>query len=152
MAGSVGTGEVGKGGKKRFGDNAEINVTPFVDIMLVLLIIFMVSAPLATISIPMDLPPPSDQPPLEEDPLEPIFISLQDTGIINVGTPKTGEIQATWATLSDAIKEKTGGDTTRKIFVRADQKVIYADVMKLLDVIDNDGYRNKALVAEDVVD
>jgi biopolymer transport protein ExbD len=151
MAGTVGTGEVGKGGKKRFGDNAEINVTPFVDIMLVLLIIFMVSAPLATISIPLDLPPPdpTERPP---DPLEPIYVSLQDTGVINVGTPNTGESQATWATLSSILKEKTNGDTTRKIFVRADQKVVYADVMRLLDVIDSDGYANKALVAEDVVD
>jgi biopolymer transport protein ExbD len=152
MSGTVGTGETKAGGKKRFSDNAEINVTPFVDVMLVLLIIFMVSAPLATISIPMDLPPPSDFPPQEEDPLEPIFISLQDTGIINVGTPKTGEIQATWATLDEAIKEKSNGDTNRKIFVRADQKVIYADVMRLLDAIDQEGYRNRALVAEDVVD
>jgi biopolymer transport protein ExbD len=152
MSGSVGTGEVSTGGKKRFSDNAEINVTPFVDVMLVLLIIFMVSAPLATISIPMDLPPPSDVPPQEEDPLEPIFISLQDTGIINVGTPKTGEIQADWGSLANAIKEKTNGDTTRKLFVRADQKVIYSDVMRLLDKIDQEGYRNRALVAEDVVD
>ena len=151
MAGTVGTGESSRGGKKRFADNAEINVTPFVDIMLVLLIIFMVSAPLATISIPMDLPPPSEEPP-PPDLIEPIFVSLQDTGVINVGTPKTGEIQATWATLGDAIKQKTNGDTTRKIFVRADQKVIYADVMRLLDAIDHDGYKNKALVAEDVVD
>ena len=151
MAGSLGTGEVGRGRRKRFNDNSEINVTPFVDVMLVLLIIFMVSAPLATISIPMDLPPPipSEEPP---DPIEPIYVSLQDTGVINVGTPKTGEIQATWATLSDAIRQKSNGDVTRKIFVRADQKVIYADVMRLLDVIDHDGYKNKALVAEDVVD
>lgn len=148
-------GKLSSGGKSRGGSmapNSEPNVIPFIDIMLVLLIIFMVSAPLATVSIPMDLPPPSDTPPLEEDPLEPIFISLQDTGVINIGTPKTGESQATWATLSDILKEKTNGDTTRKIFVRADQKVIYSDVMRLLDVIDKDGYANKALVAEDVVD
>lgn len=151
MAGTVGTGESQKGGKKRFADNAEINVTPFVDVMLVLLIIFMVSAPLATISIPMDLPPPTEEPP-PPDLLEPIFVSLQDTGVINVGTPKTGEIQADWSTLSNAIKQKTNGDLTRKIFIRADQKVIYSDVMRLLDAIDHDGYRNKALVAEDVVD
>lgn len=150
MAGNIGTGESGKGGKKRFGDNAEINVTPFVDVMLVLLIIFMVSAPLATISIPLDLPPPS--PDSVPDPVEPIFVSLQDTGVINVGTQSTGEIQADWNTLRDAVKQKTGGDTTRKIFIRADQKVIYADVMRLMDAIDKDGYKNKALVAEDVVD
>jgi biopolymer transport protein ExbD len=150
MAGTVGTGESAGGKRGRYGDNAEINVTPFVDVMLVLLIIFMVSAPLATISIPLDLPPPS--PDSVVDPVEPIFVSLQDTGTINVGTQSTGEIQATFATLSDAIKEKTGGDKERKIFIRADQKVIYNDVMRLMDAIDHDGYKNKALVAEDVVD
>ena len=150
MAGTVGTGESAGGKRGRYGDNAEINVTPFVDVMLVLLIIFMVSAPLATISIPLDLPPPSDNSP--PDPIEPIFVSLQDTGTINVGTQNTGEIQADWATLNDAIKQKTGGDLTRKIFIRADQKVIYADVMRLMDAIDHEGYKNKALVAEDVVD
>ncbi|MBP6012026.1 MAG: biopolymer transporter ExbD [Alphaproteobacteria bacterium] len=150
MAGTVGTGESAGGKRGRYGDNAEINVTPFVDVMLVLLIIFMVSAPLATISIPLDLPPPSDNSP--PDPIEPIFVSLQDTGVINVGTQATGEVQADWANLSDAIKQKTGGDLTRKIFIRADQKVIYADVMRLMDAIDKEGYKNKALVAEDVVD
>lgn len=151
MAANIGTGESGGGKRGRFGDNAEINVTPFVDVMLVLLIVFMVSAPLATISIPLDLPPPSEteQPP---DPIEPIFVSLQETGVINVGTPRTGEIEATWATLEDAINQKTGGDRTRKIFIRADQNVIYDDVMRLMDAIDKNGYKNKALVAEDVVD
>jgi biopolymer transport protein ExbD len=150
MAGNIGTGQSTGGKRGRFDDNSEINVTPFVDVMLVLLIIFMVSAPLATISIPLDLPPPSDV--QEPDPIEPIFVSLQDTGTINVGTPNTGELQATWENLSDTIKQKTGGDLTRKIFIRADQKVIYADVMRLMDAIDQDGYKNKALVAEDVVD
>ena len=151
MAANIGTGESKRGGRKRFDDNAEINVTPFVDVMLVLLIVFMVSAPLATISIPMDLPPPTDVP-QEPDPIEPVFVSLQDTGVINVGTQKTGEIQADWSTLADAIRQKNQGDVTRKIFIRADQKVIYADVMKLMDAIDQQGYKNKALVAEDVVD
>jgi biopolymer transport protein ExbD len=151
MAGNIGTGQSTGGKKGRFDDNSEINVTPFVDVMLVLLIIFMVSAPLATISIPLDLPPPdpTEQPP---DPVEPIFVSLQETGVINVGTVNTGEIQADWTTLADAVRQKTGGDVSRKIFIRADQKVIYADVMRLMDAIDQDGYKNKALVAEDVVD
>jgi biopolymer transport protein ExbD len=151
MAGTVGTGE-SKGGKRgRYNDNSEINVTPFVDVMLVLLIIFMVSAPLATISIPLDLPPPDPDQQII-DPVEPVFVSLQDTGTINVGTQSTGEIEATFATLSSAIAEKTGGNKERKIFIRADQKVIYADVMRLMDAIDHEGYKNKALVAEDVVD
>lgn len=151
MAGTVGTGESAGGKRGRYGDNAEINVTPFVDVMLVLLIIFMVSAPLATISIPLDLPPPDPNQQIV-DPVEPVFVSLQDTGTINVGTQSTGEIEATFATLSQAVNEKTGGDKERKIFIRADQKVIYADVMRLMDAIDHEGYKNKALVAEDVVD
>jgi biopolymer transport protein ExbD len=151
MAANIGTGESTKHGRGRYDDNSEINVTPFVDVMLVLLIIFMVSAPLATISIPLDLPPPTlEEPP--PDPLEPIFVSLQETGVINVGTLRTGEIEANWETLDDAINQKSGGDRTRKIFIRADQNVIYDDVMRLMDAIDNDGYKNKALVAEDVVD
>ena len=89
---------------------------------------------------------------LPPDPIEPIFVSLQDTGVINVGTQNTGEVQTDWAGLSIAINGKTNGDRTRKIFIRADQKVIYSDVMKLMDAIDKDGYKNKALVAEDVVD
>ncbi len=151
MAGTVGTGESAGGKRGRYGDNAEINVTPFVDVMLVLLIIFMVTAPLATISIPLDLPPPNPEP-TQIDPVEPVFVSLQDTGTINVGTQSTGEIQATFATLADALKEKAGGDKERKVFIRADQKVIYNDVMRLMDAIDKEGYKNKALVAEDVVD
>jgi len=151
MAGTVGTGESQGGKRGRYNDNSEINVTPFVDVMLVLLIIFMVSAPLATISIPLDLPPPDPDQQIV-DPVEPVFVSLQDTGTINVGTQSTGELEATFATLSDAIKQKTGGDKERKIFIRADQKVIYADVMRLMDAIDHEGYKNKALVAEDVVD
>src|SRR5262245_2475725 len=150
MAANIGTGESAGGKRGRYGDNAEINVTPFVDVMLVLLIIFMVSAPLATISIPLDLPPPS--PESQPDPVEPVFVSLQDTGTINVGTQSTGEITATWETLNQAIAEKTGGDKKRKIFLRADQKVIYQDVMRLMDAIDKEGYTEKALVAEDVVD
>ena len=151
MAGTVGTGESSGGKKGRYDDNSEINVTPFVDVMLVLLIIFMVSAPLATISIPLDLPPPDPNQQIV-DPVEPVFVSLQDNGVINVGTQSTGEIQADFSNLPAKIAEKTGGDKERKIFIRADQKVIYADVMRLMDVIDHEGYKNKALVAEDVVD
>ena len=150
MAATVGTGETSGGGKKRFGDNAEINVTPFVDVMLVLLIVFMVAAPLATVNIKLDLPPPSDvQPPLK---VEPVFVSLQDTGQIFIGTQSTGEVEATWVTFRTVLNDKTGGDYKRKIFIRADQKTQYADVMKMMDEIQDSGYHDLALVAEDVVD
>ena len=150
MAGTVGTGETSGGGKKRFSDNNEINVTPFVDVMLVLLIIFMVAAPLATVNIKLDLPPPN--PDTQPPPVEPIFVSLQDTGQIFIGTQSGGEVEATRANFRSILFEKTGGDYKRKIFIRADQKVQYADVMSLMDEIQYSGYHELSLVAEDVVD
>jgi biopolymer transport protein ExbD len=150
MAATVGTGEQSGGGKKRFGDNAEINVTPFVDVMLVLLIIFMVAAPLATVNIKLDLPPPDATP--QPQLIEPVFVSLQDTGQIFIGTQSAGETEATWATFRQVLGDKTGHDYQRKIFIRADQKTKYSDVMKMMDEIQDSGYHELALVAEDVVD
>src|SRR6185436_1986110 len=132
MASAVGTGEVSGGGKKRFSDNNEINVTPFVDVMLVLLIIFMVAAPLATVNIKMDLPPPSDV--SKPDPVEPIFVSLQDTDEIYIGTQSGGEEKAVygdWASFRTTLGNKADHDYKRKIFVRADQKVTYEKVVKV---------------------
>ncbi len=128
--------------------NAEVNVTPFVDVMLVLLIVFMVAAPLATVSVPIDLSIPGG-PAVKTDP---VFVSLQENGTINVGTQSSGETAANWATLGAALREKSGGDPTRRVMVRADQGVAYADVMRLMDALDRGGYKDKTLVTEDVVD
>jgi|CXWL01.1.fsa_nt_gi biopolymer transport protein ExbD len=103
---------------------AEVNVAPFIDVMLVLLIVFMVAAPMATIAVPLNLSKPDVPPPPIV--LEPVFVSLQDTGTIYVGTRSSGEIPANWATLAQALREKTGGDPSRQILVRADQKVPYS--------------------------
>jgi biopolymer transport protein ExbD len=128
--------------------SAEVNVTPFVDVMLVLLIIFMVAAPLATNAVPLNLSRP-DGPPVT---VEPVFVSLQDNGTINIGTQKTGEIAANWQTLQAALREKAGGDFTRQVLVRADHKVPYAEVMRLMDELRRSGYRNMTIVTEDVID
>jgi biopolymer transport protein ExbD len=128
--------------------NAEVNVTPFVDVMLVLLIVFMVAAPLATVAVPINLSMP-DGPAAKG---EPVFVSLQDNGTIFVGTQSSGEARATWATLAAALRQKSAGDPTRQIMVRADQKVAYADVLRLMDELHRAGYKNKTLVTEDVVD
>src|ERR1700739_4671411 len=82
--------KIGGGGGSRFdlGQNSDMNVTPFVDVMLVLLIIFMVVAPLATVSISIDLPPAKAPPPNEHD-KPPTFISIQDSGQIYVSFGKT---------------------------------------------------------------
>jgi biopolymer transport protein ExbD len=133
----------------RVAPKSEVNITPFVDVMLVLLIVFMVAAPVATIAVPLNLSRP--EPPAQLV-LEPVFVSLQDNGVINVGTQSSGEIAANWATLSAAIRQKTGGDSTRQVLVRADQKVPYAAVMRLMEELHRAGYKNKTLVTEDVVD
>lgn len=133
----------------RHGTNAEVNVTPFVDVMLVLLIVFMVAAPLATIAVPIDL---SNNQPTTRTPLPPVFVSLQDTGVINVGNPDTGEVAANWSNFVTVVDRKTGGDRSRQILIRADQKVPYAAVMRLMDDLHRHGYRNKMLVTEDIVD
>lgn len=143
MAASVETGSAGKG---RHATNAEVNVTPFVDVMLVLLIVFMVAAPLATIAVPIDL---SNDRPTTRTPLPPVFVSLQDTGVINVGNPDTGEVAANWSNFVAVVDQKTGGDRSRQILIRADQKVPYAAVMRLMDDLHRHGYRNKMLVTED---
>lgn len=126
---------------------AEVNVTPFVDVMLVLLIVFMVAAPIATIAVPIDL---SNNAPPAVRPLPPVFVSLQDNGTINVGDEAGGEVAATWSNFVAVVERKTGGDRSRQVLIRADQKVPYAAVMRLMDELHRRGYRNKMLVTEDV--
>jgi len=134
---------------KRISARSEINVTPFVDVMLVLLIVFMVAAPLATVATKLDLLN-TDTPVARV--LPPVFVSLQDNGTINVGTTESGETAADWSTLARTLEQKTGGDRRRQILLRADQKTPYAAVMRLAGELDRNGYRNKTLVTEDVVD
>jgi biopolymer transport protein ExbD len=126
---------------------AEVNVTPFVDVMLVLLIVFMVAAPIATIAVPIDLL--NNAPPVVRT-LPPVFVSLQDNGTINVGDEAGGEVAANWSNFAAVVERKTGGDRNRQILIRADQKVPYASVMRLMDELHRRGYRNKMLVTEDV--
>jgi biopolymer transport protein ExbD len=144
MAANIGASDAGRAAMK-----SEVNVTPFVDVMLVLLIVFMVAAPLATIALPVDL---SNNDTSATLPLEPVMISLQDNGAIFVGTQSTGEVTADWATLGAAVAAKTGRNPARHLLIRADQKVPYAAVMRLMNELERQGYRRKAVVTEDVVD
>ncbi len=141
--------KVGGGGDSRFniGMNSDLNVTPFVDVMLVLLIIFMVVAPLATVTIPVDLPPAVETP---EPPKEkPVYISLGEYDVLLVDAG-SGEVQVPVPELGDALFTRFGVGKTRKIFFRADDPVKYRAIMNVFNVLQNSGYFEVNLVAEAV--
>jgi biopolymer transport protein ExbD len=146
MAASIETGGAARG---RFSAKSDVNVTPFVDVMLVLLIVFMVAAPIATTALPVDL---SNSTPPRQQVLPPIFVSLQENGVINVGTQDTGEVASDWSRFLSVVEQKTGGDRNRQILIWADQNVPYASVMRLMELLHQRDYRNKMLVTEEVVD
>ena len=137
-------GGAGGGSKYDLGQNSDINVTPFVDIMLVLLIIFMVAAPLATVNVAVDLPPPNLDPP-PPSPKEPIFISLQNNGEIYLG-----DNPVPLGSLIGTVVQRTKGDRDNRIMVRADRNVLYGNVMNVMNMLQEYGYTKVALIAEEV--
>jgi biopolymer transport protein ExbD len=132
------------GGKYHVEANADINVTPFVDIMLVLLIIFMVAAPLATVSVPVTLPravaPPAQNPPI------PVFISIQNDGDVYIGDFRT-DVGSLGADLTAQIGRRNPAD--ERIFIRADQQTRYGDFMQVMNALQDNGFYSVALVGED---
>ena len=117
----------------------EINVTPFIDVMLVLLIIFMVAAPLATVDVKVDLPVSNAAPAPKPD--RPVFLSIQDDGRMLVG-----EAGVTGATLGASIEKATSGDRDQRVFLRADKTVQYDTIMQAMNVLRAAGYVHVALV------
>jgi biopolymer transport protein ExbD len=135
----------GGGGDKRIVEqNSEINVTPFVDIMLVLLIIFMVAAPLATVSVEVKLPtavaPPQVNPP------KPVYISIQNDGDVFLGDFRTDV-----GSLGDDLRTqiRTRNPEEERIFIRADQQTRYGDFMQVMNALQDNGFYSVALVGED---
>ena len=129
---------------KNYSDNSEINVVPYIDVVLVLLIIFMVAAPLATVNVAVDLPPSNAEP--TPNPKDPVFVSIQKTGQIFLGDNETSLDR-----LGDAVMTRTLGDRENRIMVRADRDVIYGNVMRVMNVLQDYGFYKVALVAEEVV-
>ncbi|WP_144576215.1 TonB system transport protein ExbD [Agrobacterium sp. DE0009] len=120
-------------------ENHEINVTPFIDVMLVLLIIFMVAAPLATVDVNVDLPASTAKP--AERPEEPLYLTVKDDLSLNLGNDAVAR-----EALAAAIDRQTGGNKDTRIFLRADKAVDYGHFMEIMNLLRDAGYLKIALV------
>lgn len=124
--------------------NHEINVTPFIDVMLVLLIIFMVAAPLATVDINVDLPASSAT--AQPRPDKPIYVTLQQDLTINVGNDVVSD-----ASLQAHLDQLSDNNKDARIFLRADKNVDYGSLMNLMNELRKAGYLKIALVGLELV-
>jgi biopolymer transport protein ExbD len=137
----AGSGE----GRYQEEQNHDINVTPFVDVMLVLLIIFMVAAPMAAVSVKVALPPAVAK--ASANPPKPVYISLQNNGRIFVQDHQTD-----LAELGDDLRASLGekrNPTKERIFIRGDKDVLYGDFMGVMNMLQDNGFYSVALVGED---
>jgi biopolymer transport protein ExbD len=148
------------GGNKRsgyeLGQNADINVTPFVDVMLVLLIIFMVAAPLATTALAIDLPP-AQAPKNPQDQKKPTFISIARGGVISIipdgslGPPRIG---VDLPNLTSVLVPLLGGDPgpprDKTILIRADKDVRYKEFMAVVNQLESEGFYKVGLISEEL--
>ncbi|WP_419318983.1 biopolymer transporter ExbD [Caulobacter sp. ErkDOM-E] len=141
----------GGGGRYSLNQNSEINVTPFVDILLVLLIIFMVAVPMATVAIKVDLPPATIPPPNAPKPKEPVFISIQKSGALFIADKQTSldnlefDLDAKFTATDQA-----GPKDDQRVMIRADADVLYADFMGVLNQLQTAGWYKVGLINEDI--
>lgn len=134
------------GGSDRYQveQNSEINVTPFVDVMLVLLIIFMVAAPLASVSVELKLPDAVAKP--RPNPPKPIYISIQKGGAIYIG-----DFPTDLATMGDDLRKQVGrrDPSKERLFIRADKEVRYGEFMQVMNTLQDNGFYSVALIGQD---
>ena len=119
--------------RHNYQQNAEMNITPFVDVMLVLLIIFMVAAPLATVDVPVDLPSNAAAP--SPPPSDPVYVSVQADGLLFVQ-----EQEVALEGLQALIMGVTSGQQDTRLFLRGDQAVDYGTLMRVMNTLQKAGY------------
>ena len=123
-----------------FGETHEINVTPFIDVILVLLIIFMVAAPLSTVDLPVDLPSSTATPTKKPD--KPTYVTIKSDLAVAIGETPVKRVD-----LVNALDAAGEGNKDRRIFQRADRAVSYGNMMDVLEILRAGGYLKVALVA-----
>ncbi|MGC1259705.1 MAG: protein TolR [Jannaschia helgolandensis] len=145
-AGTIQSGG-GSGGRRRRRSSSgapmsEINVTPFVDVMLVLLIIFMVAAPLLTAGVPVELPQTAATPLPQEDE-EPLAITVAADGLVQIGSQEVPRDE-----LVTRLQAIAGERQSDRVFLRADGSVPYSDIMVVMGALNAGGFRNIGLVTD----
>ncbi len=130
---------IGRDDADELTENAEINITPFIDVILVLLIIFMVAAPLSTVDVAVELP--TSAAPVQPRPDKPIFVSVKADLSIALGEETVAR-----PALGQALDQAAKGNKDERIFLRADKGVPYGELMQVLNLLRGAGYLKVGLV------
>ncbi len=131
--------QLGSGGGDDLSENADINITPFIDVILVLLIIFMVAAPLSTVSVPVELPTSNAR--VQPRPSKPIFVSVKPDLSLALGEEPVAR-----PALGAALDAASNGAKDERIFLRADKGVPYGELMQVMNLLRAAGYLKIGLV------
>src|SRR4051812_44155669 len=138
-------GEGGFDDDEEFAEAHEINVTPFIDVILVLLIIFMVAAPLSTVDLPIDLPTSTATP--QKKPDKPTYVTIKADLAVAIGETPVKRVD-----LISRLDAAADSNTERLVFVRADRGVPYGDLIDVLEILRKGNYRMKLTTLEGVRD
>jgi biopolymer transport protein TolR len=141
MAGQLNSLNKRVGRRRSTGFNSTINITPLVDVMLVLLIIFMVTAPMLTVGVQVDLP--KTQAAQMNDSIEPLVVSVNAKGETYIQ-----EALVPMSAMVDRLKAITNNNPEAKIYVRGDQQIAYGKVMEVMGAIAAAGFQKVSLIAE----